>query len=441
MKLRILKVDEVSPNPLQPRESFDREKLKELADTVSDMGVLQPIVVRPKGSRYEIIAGERRWKASQIAGKKEIPAIVKDVPDEGVMVESLIENVHREDLKPLEQAKAILEVFKAQETFLFKKGFISTGFVTDELPNKIAAIGAKVKVRKRVKVGERSGVHSINDLKEEEKLLEKIVKRIGLTPARIYEALTLLKLPKFIQEEATEKGVGKFQLARIAAIEDEETQEKVFRKVADEDLSYEKTAKLVSTVKKSPDHIKEALLKEEPSITPELAEEILTVEREEEQAEIIRKIETEGLTPEKTKKLIEITQRAPERVKRAILGGEIEIERVEPLIEVGITEEKAENLVQELKIEKAEEEEWREIALDKDIAVLKGDLKAKGIVVEKSVDEKRVNRFRQLYDQIRFLTPADFLQIKHKKFRQQAIKYLTKMEENCHNLRIALEKL
>lgn len=80
---------------LTPREAFDREKLKELADTVSEIGVLQPIVVRPKGNRYEIIAGERRWKASQIAGKREIPAIVKDIPDEEVMVESLIEQPWR----------------------------------------------------------------------------------------------------------------------------------------------------------------------------------------------------------------------------------------------------------------------------------------------------------------------------------------------------------
>ena len=434
MELRILKVDEISPNPLQPRESFDREKLKELAGTISECGVLQPIVVRPKGKRYEIIAGERRWKASEIAGKKEIPAIIKKISDEEVMVESLIENIHREDLKPIEQAKAILEVFKEQETFFSKESFISVGFVNDELPKKIAAIGAKVKVR------ERGSRKRLGDLTNEEKLLDKIVKKIGLRHEPIYEALRILKLPKSIQQEAVEKDIGKSQLARIAGIEDEETQEKVFRKVVAEDLSYEKTAKLVSTVKKSPELIKEALLKEEPSITPELAEEILTVEREEEQVEIIRKIETEGLTAEKTKKLIEITQRVPERVKKAILSGEIEMERVEPLIAVGITEDKAEDFVIELKRERAEEEDWRAIERDRDIAVLKGDLDAKGIIVEKSVDEKRFNKFRQLYDQIRFLTPAYFLQIKHKRFRQQAIEYLAQMEEYCHNLRIALQE-
>lgn len=372
MKLRILKVDDISPNPLQPRESFDREKLKELADTVSDMGVLQPIVVRPKGKRYEIIAGERRWKASQIAGKKEIPAIVKDLPDEEVMVESLIENVHRADLKPVEQAKAILEVFKEQEILFLKKKILSERIVNDRLPQKIAKIRDKIE-----------GKYKDSTFSEEEKVIDKIVKRIGLKHHAIYESLILLRLPESIREEATEKGVGKMELARISAIEDEETQREVFKKVADEGMSYEKTAKLVSVVK---------------------------------------------------------DEKVPDPIKKAILEDEIEIERVEPLIEVGITEEKAEELVQELKREKAEEEEWRAIEIERDVAVLKGDLKAKGIIVKRSVDEKRIGKIRYLYDQIRFLTQADFLQIKHKRVRQQAIEYLAKTEEYCHNLRIALEK-
>ena len=115
MELKMIDITKLDPNPLQPRESFDREKLKELAGTISEVGILQPIFVRPKGDRYEIIGGERRYKASQIAGEKTIPALVKDLPDSEVMVQSLIENVHRENLKPVEQAKAILEVFKAEE--------------------------------------------------------------------------------------------------------------------------------------------------------------------------------------------------------------------------------------------------------------------------------------------------------------------------------------
>ena len=110
---------------------FDKEKLKELAATIADVGVLQPILVRPKNGRYEIIAGERRWKATQIAGIDTIPALIKELPDSQVMVESLIENVHRANLKPMEQAKAILEVFKAGEK-IFPENIID-----NSLPQKI----------------------------------------------------------------------------------------------------------------------------------------------------------------------------------------------------------------------------------------------------------------------------------------------------------------
>lgn len=273
IEMKMIGIDEITPNPLQPREAFDREKLREMADTVSEVGVLQPIVVRPKGKIYEIIAGERRWKASQIVGKKEIPALVKDVPDEEVMVQSLIENVHREDLKPIEQARAILEVFKAQEKNFSKK------FIDDRLPQKINIIDLKL----------REKYKGSNKLTEEEEILSQIVKKVGLKHHAIYESLILLKLPKTIQEEATEKEIGKMELARIAAIEDEETQKKVFRKVADEDLSYEKTAKLVSIVKKAPKPVREAILKKEAKITPEIAEKIIKEFPEEEQQEVIIK--------------------------------------------------------------------------------------------------------------------------------------------------------
>ncbi|GEM_PF-6268135 len=207
---------------------------------------------------------------------KEIPAIVKDVSDEEVMVESLIENVHREDLKPIEQTKAILEVFKAEEINFSKK------FIDDRLPQKINIIDLKL----------REKYKGSNKLTEEEEILNQIVKKIGLKTHAIYESLVLLKLPKSIREEATEKGVGKMELARIAAIEDEETEKKVFRKVADEDMSYEKTAKLVSVVKKAPEPVREAILKKGSKITPELAEKIISeFSEEEQQREIIKEIE------------------------------------------------------------------------------------------------------------------------------------------------------
>ena len=77
MEMKEIPITQIIPNPLQPREIFDKEKLKELAATIADVGVLQPILVRPRNGRYEIIAGERRWKATQIAGIDTIPALIK----------------------------------------------------------------------------------------------------------------------------------------------------------------------------------------------------------------------------------------------------------------------------------------------------------------------------------------------------------------------------
>ena len=137
MEMKEIPITQIIPNPLQPREIFDKEKLKELAATIADVGVLQPILVRPRNGRYEIIAGERRWKATQIAGIDTIPALIKELPDSQVMVESLIENVHRANLKPMEQAKAILEVFKASSSAFSKNA------INDRLPQKILHIRDK----------------------------------------------------------------------------------------------------------------------------------------------------------------------------------------------------------------------------------------------------------------------------------------------------------
>ena len=101
-----LKVNEVRPNPYQPRKEFDKEALNELAESIKVNGVIQPIVVRKSISGYELVAGERRLRASKIAGKKEIPAILVDFNDQQMMEISLLENIQREDLSPIEEANA-----------------------------------------------------------------------------------------------------------------------------------------------------------------------------------------------------------------------------------------------------------------------------------------------------------------------------------------------
>src|SRR5690554_6340786 len=106
-ELRNLPVEFLSRGRYQPRNDFDPAALQELADSIRAQGVVQPIVVRPTGvDRYEIVAGERRWRAAQLAGLAEIPALVRDIPDEAAVAVALIENIQREDLNPLEEAAA-----------------------------------------------------------------------------------------------------------------------------------------------------------------------------------------------------------------------------------------------------------------------------------------------------------------------------------------------
>ncbi|MFO8025871.1 ParB/RepB/Spo0J family partition protein [Thiohalophilus sp.] len=107
--LRMLPVDVIHKSRYQPRHDFPEESLQELADSIRAQGVVQPIVVRPhsQAGHFELIAGERRWRASQLAGLHEIPAVVRDVPDQAAMAMGLIENIQREELNPIEESMAL----------------------------------------------------------------------------------------------------------------------------------------------------------------------------------------------------------------------------------------------------------------------------------------------------------------------------------------------
>jgi len=106
--LRTLKLDEIQPGRYQPRTRMDQASLQELARSLKSQGLMQPILVRTLGKgRYEIIAGERRWRAAKIAGLREVPVVVREVPDSAALVMALIENIQREDLNPLEEASGI----------------------------------------------------------------------------------------------------------------------------------------------------------------------------------------------------------------------------------------------------------------------------------------------------------------------------------------------
>ena len=107
-----LPIAQVKPNPNQPRTHFDESALAELAESIRENGVLQPLLVRKKGQNYEIIAGERRYQASKLAGLDEVPVIIKDVDDQKMMELALIENLQRSDLNPIEEAKGYQQLIK-----------------------------------------------------------------------------------------------------------------------------------------------------------------------------------------------------------------------------------------------------------------------------------------------------------------------------------------
>ena len=113
-----LKVSMIEPNKEQPRKKFDEDQLKELADSMKQYGVLQPLLVQKKGNFYEIIAGERRWRAAKLAGLKEVPAVIREYDEQQKMEIALIENVQREDLNPIEEAmayKRLMEEFHLKQ--------------------------------------------------------------------------------------------------------------------------------------------------------------------------------------------------------------------------------------------------------------------------------------------------------------------------------------
>ena len=99
-------LDLIEPNVMQPRRRFDDQKLEELAQSIRSNGVVQPLLVRRVGNRYQLIAGERRWRASQLAGIQKVPAVVKDIPDDKLLELALIENIQRQELNPIEEAQA-----------------------------------------------------------------------------------------------------------------------------------------------------------------------------------------------------------------------------------------------------------------------------------------------------------------------------------------------
>lgn len=195
-----LKLTDIEPNKEQPRKIFDETLLSELAASIEKNGVLQPIVVRPmSGGRYQIIAGERRWRAARLAGLTEIPAIIKELSDEEALEIAMIENLQREDLNPLEEAQGYR-------------------FMMD-----------------RLKITQ-----------------EQAAERVGKSRPAVANALRLLNLPSAVQLMVGSKKLSMGHARAILGLKSEKDMVTVARKVIDEGLSVRETEKLVKNCNRTP---------------------------------------------------------------------------------------------------------------------------------------------------------------------------------------------
>lgn len=157
-KVELLRLNSIVVNPYQPRKEFDDASLTELSESIKEHGVLQPIIVRKNGTQYEIVVGERRFRASKLAGKKEIPAVVRELTDEQSMEMAILENLQREDLTPIEVAEAYQKLMEnlqlTQEQLAFR-----LGKSRPHIANHVRLLTLPEKVRKDISSGQLTMGH------------------------------------------------------------------------------------------------------------------------------------------------------------------------------------------------------------------------------------------------------------------------------------------
>lgn len=181
-KVKEIFIEQIEPNPYQPRQEFEKEKLEELARSIKDNGIIQPITLRQvKPELFQLVTGERRWRAAQMAGLKKVPALINDYSDQQLMELALIENLQREDLNPIEEAQAyekIMSEFKlTQEDVAQKVGKSRSGVANTlrllNLPTKIQVYVS----RETITMGHARALLALKDTKKQLEVAEHIIKR------------------------------------------------------------------------------------------------------------------------------------------------------------------------------------------------------------------------------------------------------------------------
>ena len=198
-----INIDEIRSNPYQPRRTFDTETLNELAKSIEEYGVVQPVIVKKSIKGYELIAGERRTKAAKIAGLKVIPAIIKDFDDQQMMESALIENIQREDLNPMDEAVSISNIIKLR------------GYTQDEFANKF-----------------------------------------GKSRTYVTNILGLLKLPEDVKKMVEKRTLSMYHARVLSKIDDEEKVVRLAKQVITDELSVRELEKITQDDKKEIEVVK-----------------------------------------------------------------------------------------------------------------------------------------------------------------------------------------
>ena len=219
---------QIKPNPFQPREDFDQQSIEELAQSIKEKGVIQPLLVRRRGDDFELIEGERRLRASNLLGLKEIPIIVRDVSDQDSLELALIENIQREGLNPIEEAHAyqhLMDKFKVTQEKISE--VLGKARVT--ITNTLRLLKLPHEIQEEMKKGRISFAHGralleIEDANQQRKLVQDIISK-GLS-VRELENLIKSSRPKLIKRK-----IGQGQREPLVAILEEQLQHALATKV------------------------------------------------------------------------------------------------------------------------------------------------------------------------------------------------------------------
>lgn len=179
-EIRDIEIDLIRPGHQQPRTTFDQGRLEELAQSIRTSGIIQPLLVRPRGGLFELVAGERRWRAAQLAGLAKIPAIIREIPDEKLLELALIENIQRQELNPIEEANAYRRLIESlsltQEQVAQRVGRDRT-FVTNYL--RILKLPSEIQLlleNEKLSFGHARALLGLADLILQRRYAQKIVK-------------------------------------------------------------------------------------------------------------------------------------------------------------------------------------------------------------------------------------------------------------------------